>query len=207
MAVVERVDAAPGERRRLRLANPATLAPLGELEIDTAEHVRAAVERARKAQVEWAALGFRARAHYLDRAARHLATRADEFAERIAAETGKPRAELLTTEILTGNFFEQVARTLGAAPSRVFATITLPLAARGLIAGAVLAFARGLGEFGATIMIAGYIPGKTATLALSIYHSVQLGHDAEALTFLTISVVIAFAAVLLSEWLLRRRVS
>lgn len=102
--------------------------------------------------------------------------------------------------------FEQVARTLGAAPSRVFATITLPLASRGLIAGAVLAFARGLGEFGATIMIAGYIPGKTATLALSIYHSVQLGHDTEALTFLTISVVIAFAAVLLSEWLIRRRV-
>lgn len=102
--------------------------------------------------------------------------------------------------------FEQVARTLGAAPSRVFATITLPLASRGLIAGAVLAFARGLGEFGATIMIAGYIPGKTATLALSIYHSVQLGHDTEALTFLTISVVIAFSAVLLSEWLIRRRV-
>ncbi|MEO6568864.1 MAG: molybdate ABC transporter permease subunit [Opitutaceae bacterium] len=101
--------------------------------------------------------------------------------------------------------FEQVACTLGAAPSRVFATITLPLAARGLIAGAVLAFARGLGEFGATIMIAGYIPGKTATLALSIYHSVQLGHDTEALIFLTISVVIAFTAVLLSEWLLRRR--
>ncbi len=101
MALVERLEVAPGERRRLRLANPATLEPLGELEIDTAEHVRSAVDRARKAQVDWAALGFRARAHYLDRASRLLATRSDEFVARIAAETGKPRTELLTTEILT----------------------------------------------------------------------------------------------------------
>jgi molybdate transport system permease protein len=102
---------------------------------------------------------------------------------------------------------EQVARTLGAGPWRVFATITLPLAARGLIAGAVLAFARALGEFGATIMVAGFIPGQTATLALSIYHLVQLGRDSEALTLLAVSVVIAFGAVWLSEWFLRRRAS
>ena len=124
MALVERVDAAPGERRRLRLANPATLEPLGELEIDTAEQVRAAVERARKAQVEWAALGFRVRAHYLDRAARLLARRVDEFAARIAAETGKPRAELLTTEILTGcdalQFYAKRAR-------HILADRTVPL--------------------------------------------------------------------------------
>jgi molybdate transport system permease protein len=100
---------------------------------------------------------------------------------------------------------ENVARTLGAGPGRVFATITLPLAARGLVAGAVLAFARALGEFGATIMVAGFIPGQTATLALSIYHLVQLGRDAEALTLLTVSLVIAFGAVWLSEWFLRRR--
>jgi molybdate transport system permease protein len=100
---------------------------------------------------------------------------------------------------------EQVARTLGAGPWRVFGTITLPLAARGLVAGAVLAFARALGEFGATIMIAGFIPGQTATLALSIYHLVQLGRDGEALVLLAVSVVIAFAAVWLSEWFLRRR--
>src|ERR1043165_3726541 len=100
---------------------------------------------------------------------------------------------------------EQVARTLGAGPWRVFATITLPLATRGLIAGAVLAFARALGEFGATIMVAGFIPGQTATLALSIYHLVQLGRDGEALTLLTISVVIAFGAVWLSERFLRGR--
>ncbi len=100
---------------------------------------------------------------------------------------------------------EHVARTLGAGPWRVFATVTLPLAARGLVAGAVLAFARALGEFGATIMVAGFIPGQTATLALSIYHLVQLGRDGEALALLAVSVVIAFAAVWLSEWFLRRR--
>ena len=100
---------------------------------------------------------------------------------------------------------EQVARTLGAGPVRVCATVTLPLAARGLVAGAVLAFARALGEFGATIMVAGYIPGKTATLALSIYHLVQLGRDDEALGLLAIAVAIAFGAVWTSEWFLRRR--
>ena len=100
---------------------------------------------------------------------------------------------------------EQVARTLGAGPWRVFATVTLPLAARGLVAGALLAFARALGEFGATIMVAGFIPGKTATLALSIYHLVQLGRDDEALALLAVSVAIAFGAVWASEWFLRRK--
>ena len=69
----------------------------------------------------------------------------------------------------------------------------------------MLAFARALGEFGATIMVAGFIAGQTATLALSIYHLVQLGRDDEALTLLTVSLVIAFGAVWLSEWFLRRR--
>jgi molybdate transport system permease protein len=100
---------------------------------------------------------------------------------------------------------EHVARTLGAGPWRVFTTVTLPLALRGLVAGALLAFARALGEFGATIMIAGYIPGETATLSLSIYHLVQLGRDAEALGMLGISFVIAFGAVWLGERFLRRR--
>jgi molybdate transport system permease protein len=100
---------------------------------------------------------------------------------------------------------EQVARTLGAGPWRVFFTVTLPLASRGLGAGALLAFARALGEFGATIMVAGYIPGQTATLSLSIYHLVQLGHDAEALSLLGVSVTLAFGAVWLSEIFLRRR--
>ncbi|MBS0631552.1 MAG: molybdate ABC transporter permease subunit [Verrucomicrobia bacterium] len=102
---------------------------------------------------------------------------------------------------------EQVARTLGAGPWRVFWRVTLPLARRGLVAGALLAFARALGEFGATIMVAGYIPGKTATLALSIYHSVQLGRDDEALVMLGISVAIALGAVWASECFLRRKTS
>jgi len=101
--------------------------------------------------------------------------------------------------------FEQVARTLGASPWRTFFSVTLPLARRGLLAGATLAFARALGEFGATIMVAGYIPGETNTLALDIYHQVQLGHDGAALGLLGVSVALAFGALTLSEWLLRRR--
>jgi len=100
---------------------------------------------------------------------------------------------------------EGVARTLGAGPWRVFFSISLPLAKRGLLAGSVLAFARALGEFGATVMIAGMIPGETITLALGIYHEVQLGNDSAALGLLGVSVALAFGAVALSEWLLRRK--
>lgn len=103
--------------------------------------------------------------------------------------------------------YEQVARTLGAGPWRTFWTITLPLAARGLTAGAMLAFARALGEFGATVMVAGFIPGRTATLSLSIYHLVQLNRDNEAWGLLAISVALAFGALWLSEVLLRRKPS
>ena len=99
---------------------------------------------------------------------------------------------------------EQVARTLGAGPLRVFFTITLPLASRGVIGGALLAFARALGEFGATILMAGNITGKTATLSLSIYNFIQLGQDDRAFSLMAISVALAFGAVFASEWLLRR---
>lgn len=102
---------------------------------------------------------------------------------------------------------EGVARTLGAGPWRVFFTITVPLARRGLLAGCVLAFARALGEFGATVMIAGMIPGETITLALGIYHEVQLGNDQAALGLLAVSVALAFGALAASEWLLRRKPS
>lgn len=101
--------------------------------------------------------------------------------------------------------YEEIARTLGARESRVFFTITVPLAMRGLIGGAVLAFARALGEFGATVLVAGNIPGRTATLSTSIYNYVQLGQDDAAMRLLAISVVIAFAAVWTSELLLPRR--
>jgi molybdate transport system permease protein len=97
---------------------------------------------------------------------------------------------------------EEIARTLGAGELRVFFTITLPLAARGVSAGLVLAFARALGEFGATVMVAGNIPGETSTLSLSIYQSVQLGRDSAAYWFLGVSVVLAFGATCLGEWLL-----
>lgn len=100
--------------------------------------------------------------------------------------------------------YEQIARTLGASERRVFFTITLPLAARGIAGGAVLAFARAIGEFGATILVAGNIPGRTATLSVSIYNFVDLGKDREAMPLLGVAVVIAFAAVFTSEILLRR---
>jgi molybdate transport system permease protein len=100
--------------------------------------------------------------------------------------------------------FEQIARTLGAGDGRVFFSITVPLALRGIIGGTILAFARALGEFGATIMVAGNIPGRTSTLSLSIYESVQLGNDATTYRLLGVSVALAFGAVWASEWFMRR---
>jgi molybdate transport system permease protein len=99
---------------------------------------------------------------------------------------------------------EQIARTMGAGDLRVFGTITVPLAARGLVAGLILAFARALGEFGATIMVAGNIPGRTSTLSLAIFQSVQLGEDSHAFRLLAVSVGLAFGAIWTSEWLARR---
>jgi molybdate transport system permease protein len=98
---------------------------------------------------------------------------------------------------------EQIAATLGASPLRIFFVITIPLAYKGIVAGALLAFSRALGEFGATILLAGNIPGKTQTLSLAIYNYVQLGKDAEAYVLLGITVVLAFLFVWCSEWLLR----
>jgi molybdate transport system permease protein len=100
---------------------------------------------------------------------------------------------------------EHMARTLGASDWRVFFTISMPLARRGIIAGMILAFARALGEFGATIMVAGNVPGQTSTLSLDIFQSVQLGEDSHALRMLMVSVALAFAAVWVSEIILRRK--
>jgi molybdate transport system permease protein len=99
---------------------------------------------------------------------------------------------------------EQVARTLGHGPISVFLRITLPLAARGVAAGMLLAFARALGEFGATILVAGNIPGKTATLSLSIYQFIQLGEDSNAFRLIAVSVFIAFLLVWISEIFFKR---
>jgi molybdate transport system permease protein len=98
---------------------------------------------------------------------------------------------------------ENVAATLGAGPLKVFFSITLPLAARGILGGTLLAFARALGEFGATIVLAGNIPGETTTVSMAIYQSIQLGEDAHALGLLAVSVFFAFGAVASSEYFLR----
>jgi molybdate transport system permease protein len=98
---------------------------------------------------------------------------------------------------------EQIAATLGASPLRIFFVITIPLAFKGIVAGALLAFSRALGEFGATILLAGNIPGQTQTLSLAIYNFVQTGKDTEAYTLLAITVFLAFTFVWISEWLIR----
>jgi len=98
-----------------------------------------------------------------------------------------------------------VARTLGRGPLAVFARVTLPLAWRGLLAGALLAFSRALGEFGATILVAGNIPGRTRTLALAIFHRSELGKDGDALRLVAVTTAVAFAAVWTTELVARRR--
>ena len=100
--------------------------------------------------------------------------------------------------------YEAIAATLGASPLRVFVTITLPLALPALAAGAVLGFARALGEFGATVMIAGSIPGVTRTLPVAIYTFTEIGRDREAVILLGISAAIAFAALWISNLLTAR---
>ncbi|HEY0515009.1 MAG TPA: molybdate ABC transporter permease subunit [Thermoanaerobaculia bacterium] len=99
---------------------------------------------------------------------------------------------------------EPMARTLGARQPRLFFTVSLPLAARGILGGTLLAFARSIGEFGATIVVAGNIPGRTSTLSLAIYQLIQLGKDGDAFRLLGVAAAIAFAAVWLHELILRR---
>jgi molybdate transport system permease protein len=100
---------------------------------------------------------------------------------------------------------EEAARTLGASPVWVFITITLPLIVPGLITGAILAFARSLGEFGATITFVSNIPGETRTLPLALYTLVQSPDgEAGALRLVVISVVLALSALIGSEYLARR---
>jgi molybdate transport system permease protein len=103
-----------------------------------------------------------------------------------------------------------VARTLGASPLRAFVRVTLPLAWRGLLSGVLLAFCRALGEFGATILIAGNIPGRTQTMALAIYDRVQNGNDHEAAILVAYVVIIAWVLVSISGLLImqqRRRLA
>ncbi len=99
--------------------------------------------------------------------------------------------------------YEDVAATLGARPWRVFATVTLPLARRAVAGGAILAFSRALGEFGATIIVAGSIPGVTRTLAVAIFTHTETGHDREAAVLVAVSIAIAFVAIWLADRLAR----
>jgi molybdate transport system permease protein len=101
--------------------------------------------------------------------------------------------------------YEQIAATLGAGPWRILRAVTLPLASRGIAAGAVLGFSRALGEFGATIMVAGAIPGETRTIAVGIYTLVETGREDAAWSLLLISAVLAFAAILVSNRLIEDR--
>jgi molybdate transport system permease protein len=111
---------------------------------------------------------------------------------RIAFEGVDPRLEL-------------AARSLGASPLRCFLTVSLPLAYRGLVAGGVLAFARSLGEFGATIMVAGNIEGQTRTIPLAIFtHTNQPGGMESSWRLVGLSILLACAALAVSEWLARR---
>jgi len=101
---------------------------------------------------------------------------------------------------------EQAAAILGAGPWRVFFRITLPLALPGVIAGSVLGFAKSLGEFGATITFVSNIPGQTQTLSSAIYTLMQVpGGEAGIWRLAVVSVLISLAALLASEWMLRRQ--
>lgn len=100
---------------------------------------------------------------------------------------------------------EQAATTLGANPAWVLARVTLPLALPGILAGAVLCFAKALGEFGATITFVSNIPGLTQTLPGAIYNAIQLPEgEASALRLTGVAIVLSMAALLVSEWLARR---
>jgi molybdate transport system permease protein len=100
---------------------------------------------------------------------------------------------------------EDAAATLGANPIWSFVTVTLPLALPGIIAGALLAFARALGEFGATITFVSNIPGETQTISAAIYTLTQVpSGDADALRLVIVAIIISLAALMISEWLARR---
>ncbi len=103
------------------------------------------------------------------------------------------------------NKLEQAAATLGASSWRVFWTITLPLTIPGLITGSMLAFARSLGEFGATITFVSNIPGETQTIPLAMYSFIETpGAEAQAARLCVISIVIALGSLMASEWFARR---
>lgn len=101
--------------------------------------------------------------------------------------------------------YELAAKTLGSSSFKVFRTVTFPLSGPGIISGIVMTFARALGEFGATLMLAGNIPGKTQTIPTSIYYAVVVGKDDEAMALVVVMVVFSFALIFgLNLWLKKK---
>jgi molybdate transport system permease protein len=100
--------------------------------------------------------------------------------------------------------YAQAARTLGVPEGRIFRRVTLPIAAPGILGGTALSFARALGEFGATLMIAGNIPGRTQTIPLALYSAVEGGRTTEANILLAVTVVLSFGLVAVVGWTERR---
>ena len=100
---------------------------------------------------------------------------------------------------------ERAARSLGASPIRAFFTVTVPLAYRGILGGVFLAFARGLGEFGATIIVAGNIPGQTQTIPLAMFTDLQAGDDGGALRLVALSMALAAISLFVHHLLVQRR--
>jgi molybdate transport system permease protein len=98
---------------------------------------------------------------------------------------------------------ENAARTLGLSEAAVFFRVSLPLAWRGILAGAMMAFARAMGEFGATLMVAGNLPGKTQTLSLAVYDAVQAGNDAQATILVVLISTVCLAILVVSGRALR----
>jgi len=114
------------------------------------------------------------------------------------------RSIRLSVELVDKNY-EDAARTLGASNLRVFFTVTLPLALPGVVSGAILAFARSLGEFGATISFAGNIAGETQTLPLAIFSSMQVpGQETSTMRLVIVSVILSLLAMIGAEYLNRR---
>ncbi|HWH48467.1 MAG TPA: molybdate ABC transporter permease subunit [Burkholderiales bacterium] len=103
--------------------------------------------------------------------------------------------------------YEQAARVLGQTEWEVFVRVTLPLAWRGILAGAMLAFARAMGEFGATLMVAGSLPGKTQTLSIAVYEAVQAGKDDVANFLVIVTSVVCITILVASGRLLRPRLA
>jgi molybdate transport system permease protein len=117
----------------------------------------------------------------------------------IVVKFGRPALEAVDVTLV------RAARTLGASPLRAFFTIRLPLAARGIVAALMLAFAKSLGDFGVTLMVAGDIPGETQTASLAIYDLVLARRDGEALGMVLIVSTVAFVIVFVANRLTRRR--